>query len=92
MIGLVWMVFFMICGDSRSNLLLDVHRLEAYVEFVADYTRDIDAQDFTQQDASFSDQCRELQAVVFHLLVLWQTKLLQLNVLTSHARGRQELM
>ena len=62
------------------------------MEFVADYTRDIDAQDLTQQDASFSDQCRELQAVVFHLLVLWQTKLLQLNVLTSHARGQQELM
>lgn len=65
-----------------------VHRLEANVEFVADYIRDIDAQDLTQQDASFSDQCCELQAVVVHFLVLWQTKLLQLNVLTSHARGR----
>ena len=65
-----------------------VHRLEAYVEFVTDYIRDIDAQDLTQQDASFSDQCRELQTVVVHLLVQWQTKLLQLNVLTSHARGQ----
>ena len=65
-----------------------VHRLEAYVEVIADFIRDIDAQDLTQ-DANFSDQCRELQAVVVHLLVLWQTKLLQLDGLTSHERGRR---
>lgn len=74
-------------ANSSSARVADtiVTKIEIYLELLDDFVVFLSNLPMSSDTTSFYHKSLELQSVISHLLVLWQTRLLQLN---SQPQGR----